>query len=140
MKFKVLSVLVMSMSLGACSTIVNGSNQSIAFSTGNVEGANCDLTGGSNFAVSESFESPAEVKVPRSGKPLTLNCSKDGYKNAEKLIDSKIEGTTGGNLLLGGVIGAGVDAATGAVYKYPEEVDLPMEEDLAGASMEPVAN
>ena len=139
MKFKILFAVVAAVNLGACSTIVNGTNQSIQFTTGSVDGADCNLTGGSNHAVSKSFVSPAEVEVPRSSKSLTLNCNKAGYQSAERQVDSKIEATTGGNLLLGGVIGAGVDAATGAVYKYPEEVDLPMDEIEAGTSTEPVA-
>ena len=139
MKYKVLFGMIAAINLGACSTIVNGTNQSIAFSTGQVEGADCNLTGGSNHAVSKSFTSPAEVEVPRSGKSLTLACSKSGYQSAERQVDSKIEATTGGNLLLGGFVGAGVDAATGAVYKYPEEVDLPMEPAGAATSEEPIA-
>ena len=45
---------------------------------------------------------------------------------AETLIDGKVEATTGGNVLIGGFVGAGIDAATGALYKYPSEVDLPL--------------
>ncbi len=113
--------------LPACSTIVNGSNQTINFDSGSVSGANCELTGGSKLSVNETFVTPAEVKVPRSKKALKLKCDKSGYQTLNKTIASKIESTTAGNLLLGGVIGAGVDAATGAIYKYPEVVTVVME-------------
>lgn len=113
--------------LPACSTIVNGSNQSVAFNTGEVEGASCDLTGGSDFAVKEKFTSPAVVKVPRSKKALQLECKKAGFKDASKTVYSKVEATMGGNIIAGGLIGGAVDAATGAMYKYPETVVLMME-------------
>lgn len=126
MNYKHLLAVSAAISLSACSTIVNGSNQSLAFNTGDVTGADCKLTGGSEFAVSEKFTTPATVQVPRSKKALQLACSKAGYEEASRSINSKVEATTGGNLLLGGFIGAGVDAATGALYKYPETITLPM--------------
>lgn len=124
---KITAIAAAALLLPACSTVVNGTNQSIAFNTGNVTGADCELTGGSEFAVSENFVSPADVQVPRSKKALQLSCSKAGYETAKKTVNSKVEATTGGNLLIGGFIGAGVDAATGALYKYPETVSLLMQ-------------
>jgi hypothetical protein len=126
MNIKLLAAVMAAVSLSACSTIVNGANQTISFKTGNVEGANCLLTGGSEFAVNEKFVSPDEVEVPRSKKALQLQCTKSGYQEASRSVISKVEATTGGNLLIGGFIGAGVDAATGALYKYPETVILNM--------------
>lgn len=131
-------IMVVALSLGACSTIVNGTNQSVAFNSGAVTGANCKLTGGSEFAVSETFVTPANVQVPRSKKALQLACTKAGYKDATRTVNSKVEATTGGNLLLGGVVGAGVDAATGALYKYPESVILQME-SIGGMSGDSIA-
>jgi hypothetical protein len=112
--------------LPACSTIVNGSNQLVKFNTGDVSEANCTITGGSDLAVNEKFTSPAELKIPRSKKALNVACSKDGYEDASTKVNSKIEGSTGGNLLFGGPVGVGVDALTGAIYKYPDNVTIPM--------------
>lgn len=124
---KVVAITSAALLLPACSTIVNGSNQSISFNTSDVTGASCDLTGGSDFAVKERFTTPAEVQVPRSKKALQLECSKSGYKSASKTVYSKVEATMGGNIIAGGIIGGAVDAATGAMYKYPETVVLMME-------------
>lgn len=126
---KIVAITAMTALLPACSTIVNGSNQSVAFNTSDVQGASCGLTGGSELAVNKKFTSPAEVQVPRSKKALQLECSKTGYKTASKVVHSKIEATMGGNLLVGGIVGGAVDAATGAMYKYPETVVLMMEEN-----------
>ena len=38
----------------------------------------------------------------------------------------RIEGTTAGNLLIGGPLGVGVDALSGAIYKYPDTISLQM--------------
>ncbi|GHA85826.1 hypothetical protein GCM10009069_06300 [Algimonas arctica] len=127
MNTKLFLLAAAAIAMTGCSTIVNGSNQTLSFKTGSVEGANCDLTGGSEFAVQESFMTPASIEIPRSKKALQLECSKDGYLTASKTVYSKVEATTGGNLLFGGFVGAGVDAATGALYKYPETVNLPLE-------------
>lgn len=124
---KLVTLMAAGMLLPACSTIINGSNQSLAINTGEVTGASCNLTGGSEFAVKEKFKTPAAIQVPRSKKALQLACTKAGYKDASRSINSKVEATTGGNLLIGGVIGGAVDAATGAMYKYPETVVLLME-------------
>lgn len=137
-KLFTLSVVALCANLGACSTIVNGTNQSLALNTGSVTGADCTLTGGSDFAVNETFSTPAVVEVPRSKKALQMECTKAGYQDASRTINSKVEATTGGNLLVGGFIGAGVDAATGALYKYPETVVLQME-SLTGGNTAPIA-
>ncbi len=129
MNIKTIGLLSLAFSLSACSTIVNGSNQDISFNTKNVTGAQCELTGGSKFAVQESFVTPAVVKVPRSKKALQATCSMPGYQTTTKTIPSNYEVATAGNLLLGGVVGAGVDAATGAIYKYPDVVTITMHED-----------
>lgn len=130
MNTKFIFLAVTTIAISGCSTVINGTNQSIDFRTGTVSGADCELTGGSDFAVQETFKTPASVEVPRSKKALQLECSKDGYQTASKTVNSQVEATTGGNILLGGFIGAGVDAATGALYKYPEGVNLPLEAEL----------
>jgi len=124
MRSKLILALAASIGLSACSTIVNGSNQSIKVNTGEVTGANCTATGGSEFAVNETFVTPAELKIPRSKKALKIECNKAGFQTATQTVNGKVEGTTAGNLLIGGGIGVGVDALTGAIYTYPGTVSL----------------
>lgn len=126
MKLKLVIALAASISLSACSTIVNGSNQMVNFNTGDVVGADCVATGGSSNAVNEAFVTPAEVKIPRSKKILVVQCNKAGYQTGEKRAGGQVEGSTGGNILVGGPIGVGVDALTGAIYKYPDTISIPM--------------
>ena len=129
MKKQMLTIALASVSLGACSTIVNGKNQTVRVNTGTVSGADCVATGGSNDAVAETFTTPADVRFPRSSKAIDITCNKSGYQTAEKTISGKVEGTTAGNLAVGGPIGLGVDALTGAIYRYPDMVSIPMTPD-----------
>jgi len=126
MKTKLIMALAASISLSACSTIVNGTNQMVAFNTGDVVGAECHATGGSDYAVNERFTTPAEVKLPRSKKKLDVTCKKEGYQTATKSVTGKVEASTAGNIIAGGGIGLGVDALTGAIYKYPGTVVIDM--------------
>ena len=41
-------------------------------------------------------------------------------------LASSVEGMTAGNILVGGVIGLGVDAASGAINKYEPGVEIKM--------------
>jgi len=59
---------------------------------------------------------------------LNVSCSKPGYSDGSTQVTGRVEGTTAGNILLGGVIGLGVDAASGALYKYPDTVTVTLEE------------
>ncbi|RKQ69484.1 hypothetical protein DES40_2285 [Litorimonas taeanensis] len=128
MNYKLVLATIIAFQLPACSTVMNGSNQLVKFTTGDVIGADCTATGGSDFAVNEKFTTPAEVKIPRSKKTLKVECNKEGYEVATKNIVGRIEGSTGGNILLGGPIGVGVDALSGAIYKYPDTILIPMDE------------
>jgi hypothetical protein len=49
---------------------------------------------------------------------------------------SSANGATLGNVLAGGVIGIGIDAATGANFNYPDTISVPM--TPIGATMAPV--
>ena len=41
-------------------------------------------------------------------------------------LRSEAEAMTAGNILFGGVIGLGVDAATGAMHRYDENITVPL--------------
>jgi len=66
------------------------------------------------------------VKLPRSKKTLKIECNKAGYQTGTKQVVGRVEGSTAGNILLGGGIGVGVDALTGAIYKYPDTITIDM--------------
>ncbi len=120
-------IAIAAMSTSACSSIANGKNQAVKFTTGDVQGADCKVTGGRDGAVNLNFTTPAEVKVRRAKAAIDVECSKAGYQTASRRVESKMEGSTGGNVLAGGFVGLGVDAMTGAMFKYPDTIMLEME-------------
>lgn len=105
-----------------CASIVNGQNQSVSVTTGPVQGATCALQNNKGKWYVPS--TPGSVTVQRSYKDLNVNCQKKGYAPAERKIESKTKGMAFGNVIFGGVIGAGVDMADGAAYDYPNEINL----------------
>ncbi len=68
---------------------------------------------------------PSSVTVHKSIKDLKIACQKRGYKDAALSVASSVKPMVFGNVLFGGVIGAGVDVADGAAYYYPPLIKVP---------------
>ena len=110
-----------------CASIVSGQNQSVSVTTKNqgtdVAGAKCSLVNdkGTWYATS-----PGSVTVRRSFNDLAVNCALDGMDPGIAMVKSSTKGMAFGNILFGGVIGAGVDMSTGAAYDYPDIILVDM--------------
>lgn len=120
--------------LSGCASIVKGSSQSVAISTPPVSGADCVL---SSKEGNWTVVSPGVVHVQKSKEDIQIRCTKVGYQDAVSNIPSNFQGWTVGNILLGGVIGLGVDAATGAINEYPNAFQVPMFPSAAPAAAMP---
>lgn len=120
-----LAVLLVSLLLGACSTATRGTSQQVFVDTKDVEDAKCTLKSNKGEWTVES--TPGTATVPRGGGALTVDCEKPNYKKATQTVAENFEEMTLGNVLIGGVIGIAVDAASGAAFKYPERVSVYME-------------
>jgi hypothetical protein len=87
----------------------------------------CQLSGGQgNWTV----VSPGVASVEKSKADIQIRCTKPGWQDAASTIPSNFQGWTVGNLVLGGLIGVGVDAATGAINDYPHTFQVPMMQAL----------
>lgn len=111
-----------------CASIVNGHNQSLSVQTRSkagtqVSGANCKL---SNNKGVWFLTTPGTTTVHRSMQDLSLLCEKEGFDAGSVSSKSSTKAMAFGNILFGGVIGAGVDIATGAAYDYPELIVVEM--------------
>lgn len=110
-----------------CASIVTGQNQPISVQTAAgyhpMAGAECALTNdkGEWFVVS-----PGSVMVTRSYEPLSVTCKKDGFAPGIASARSTTKGMAFGNILFGGLIGAAVDASSGAAYDYPPIITVRM--------------
>ncbi|SAL07719.1 hypothetical protein AWB81_08251 [Caballeronia arationis] len=104
-----------------CASIVGGANQSISLetrtSTGEqIAGVNCKLE---NPKGTWFVTTPGSVTIHRAYDDLSIYCTKAGEQPGIATVKSSTKGMAFGNILFGGVIGAGVDVATGAAYDYP---------------------
>ncbi|RVT96864.1 hypothetical protein EOD42_10695 [Rhodovarius crocodyli] len=118
--------------LPACATIVSGtSNISVATEP---PGATCALERRGEV-VGGIASTPSMVRVPRSMRDMTLRCNHQAYGQGTTTVPSGINPMIIGNVLVGGLVGLAVDASTGAMGRYPEEVSLTLQPDprLAGA-------
>jgi len=110
--------------LSGCASIVDGTTQSVLLDTTPVKGAHCTLE--NNKGAWSVPYTPGSISIHRSYEALHITCNKRGYDTAAKQVDSSTKGMAFGNVVLGGVIGGGVDAADGAAYDYPSQINVPM--------------
>jgi len=110
-----------------CASIVNGQNQSVSVETrteaGPVSGANCRLT---NNKGTWFVTSPGSTTVQRSYEDLAVRCEKEAMEPGLASVKSSTKAMAFGNIIFGGVIGAGVDISTGAAYDYPSLISVIM--------------
>ena len=125
MLHRFLPVLVTAMLAGGCASLVDGQNQSVSVLTPDCPGAACRLH--NDKGRWHVATTPASVVVNRSFADLVVNCSKDTAPPVMKAFPSSTKGMAYGNILLGGVIGAGVDVINGAAYDYPQELSVPLD-------------
>ncbi len=106
--------LAAAVALTGCATITRGTNEVFVIDSEPL-GALATLSNGL------SCTTPCSLKVKRRGD-FVVTLSKDGYETVTANITSSVDnaGAAGmaGNVLLGGVIGAGVDAGTGAMHSH----------------------
>jgi len=119
----VTGLCALGLSLSGCASVVQGQSQTIAITTPPTTGAECTLK---SALGSWNVTSPGTVKVQRSKENVEIRCNKAGFQEGYSVIPSEFEGWTVGNLLIGGIIGIGVDAATGAINQYPNAFQVPM--------------
>jgi hypothetical protein len=123
--------------LGGCATVVEGTSQSVAITT-QPPGASCSVSRmGQDVGAVQS--TPGSVHVDKSKNDLSVTCAKEGYQTTTVTYSPEFNGATFGNIILGGGIGAVVDASTGANYNYPKEVSLALPEASAAQSTPAVA-
>jgi len=107
-------------SLTGCASIVSGTSQVVSVETlhssGNVAGATCKLENDKGVYY---VTTPGTVTVHRAYGDMSVKCEKPGFDAGLATVKSSTKAMMAGNIVFGGFIGAGVDAASGAAYDYP---------------------
>lgn len=119
---RILSLLVCTVPLGACASIIEGTSQEIFVNT-NPEGAACDLLR-EGRAIARIARTPQGVTIKKTKHDITIACELAGYSKATFLNKSGAAGATFGNIILGGGIGWAIDSASGSDNKYTSPVNI----------------
>ena len=118
------ALAMLALLLGGCATIVKGTTQVVSIDTPGVAGASCTLT--SSAIGTHKLVTPASITLQKSSEAISVRCSKECYNDGVGTIASNVEAMAAGNLIAGGLIGIGVDAASGAMNKYNEQNQIAM--------------
>ena len=114
MKKVLLIAILSSFLLSGCSTIMNGTSHSLTVNS-SVQHA--------KVYVNEIYkgETPISLDLPTDEKTYTIKIEADGYIPYIEVLQRKASGQVWGNIFLGGLIGLGVDMATGGLYVYEKD-------------------
>ena len=112
--------------LSGCASIVSEGTQNLTVDT-DPSGADCKLVNQEGtFYVRNT---PGTVPIDTTCKPMTVECTKNGYRRVQETIDYSHKGAAWGNIILGGGIGYIVDRQTGAACDYPQSITVTLEKD-----------
>jgi hypothetical protein len=112
--------------LTGCASVTHGTTQNVKIETLSpagkvVDGARCRVSNERNDA---EVRSGLTLPVRRSGENLSIECTQAGQPPARGQAISRANVGMVGNVMIGGVLGAVIDAGTGAGFNYPSWVQL----------------
>ncbi|WP_294267124.1 PEGA domain-containing protein [uncultured Chryseobacterium sp.] len=114
-------LLGITLSVTSCATIITGTKDKITFNS-TPEGAKVMHKG------IEKCTTPCTAEIPRSLSKQMVTFEKEGFSNKEVKLTKTFNPVTLVNILLGGIIGIGIDTATGSLTKYsPKEYKVELE-------------
>ena len=117
MIFRLVLVAVLAAPCVGCASVTRGTTENISISS-TPAGATAEISG---LDIPTSCVTPCVVQAKRNAD-ITVTVNKEGYEPQVIPLTKEIPGTGAagfaGNLLLGGVVGMGVDAATGAALDH----------------------
>ncbi len=116
-------LLALALSVVACATITKGTTQIVAINTPGAPGAACIV---STPAGPQQVMTPGTLMLAKGSNSLPVRCTKACYQEGVGVLASSVEVMSAGNLIVGGVVGIGVDAVSGAMHKYPDEISVMM--------------
>ena len=101
----------------SCATITKDDSQPVAFSS---------EPQGAEVAINQipRGTTPTTIMVKRKFGKSMISISKEGYETETFKLEKSVSGMTFGNIIFGGVIGAGVDVATGKATNYQDSVHI----------------
>lgn len=131
MRYSIIAVAAFGCALSGCASITRGQTEQITITTTPSEAS-------VRTSMNHQCQSPCTLTVARKDE-FIVTATKPGYREASVPIKTKVAGNGAagfaGNILVGGIVGMGVDAATGATLDhYPNPVVLNLEPASAPAA------
>lgn len=108
--------------LSGCSSILEGTSQEVMINT-NPPGADCSLQR-QGLSIARVSPTPGAATIKKTKDDMLIVCNKKGYQESTYMNRSGVEGATWGNIVAGGLIGWGIDSASGADNKYESPVNI----------------
>jgi hypothetical protein len=116
-------VLFICMLIQGCATIIKGSKQSVRISSYPSQAA--ITINGKPYG-----ETPTVARLKRIDSQF-IRIEMEGYKPYETMLTRKFNGWILGNILIGGLLGIIIDAATGSMYNLsPDQVNAHFKSDV----------
>lgn len=113
--------------LGGCSTIVDGTSQTLSVNTSPTEARCVLMRNGEQIGVVDP--TPGSLTIQKTKHDITVECTKDGFQKASFVNHSDVNAATFGNIIIGGGIGWAIDSATGSDNKYQSAMSLTLAKD-----------
>ncbi len=115
--------------LGGCSSIIQGTDQTIVVNT-NPADATCALER-QGEEIGAVLSTPGSVTVQKTKHDITIYCEKDGYETATFINNSGWESGSGAagialDVILTLGVSSAIDSATGADNRYQSPVNITM--------------
>jgi len=107
-------------SMTGCATLLNDDHKMVSFSS-EPESATVKIEG---IAMGRT---PCVIPVARKGGDKLVTFELNSYKTLIVKLDNKIGGEGFGNIIFGGIIGIGIDAATGRAGTYQDSLHVILE-------------
>jgi hypothetical protein len=121
---------IVAINCGACSTITQSENQSLALTAtyqGKPVEPTCQIK---NDKGNWDAKAPTNVMVRKSNEDLEVTCKKEGMPDGLLKAISRAAGSMFGNIIFGGGIGALIDHNKGTGYDYPDQLPVKMGESV----------
>ncbi|MBS1169614.1 MAG: hypothetical protein H6R01_532 [Burkholderiaceae bacterium] len=121
MKSASVAAIVIASLLSGCASITTGHGQPLSVDTRDQQGK--QVTGAACRLVNDKgtyfIQTPGTVSVQRSYGDMHVNCTKEQIESGVATVKSSTKAMAFGNIIFGGIIGAAIDAGSGAAYDYP---------------------
>lgn len=132
-----LIVVVLSLFFTGCASMVGSKEQDISIETmlngDKITDARCSLNNSEGTWI---VNTPGSATVHKSRSDLNIKCEKEPHAPGLAVVESSINSSMLGNILMpGGIIGAVVDAGTGAGFDYPYLITVALGEPYTLGAM-----